>query len=120
MSVRYAIRFDGGMYADKSFEPAPLEKARLWTNVGHVKNHLHAVYGGSASLRRSYPAGTRVVQLVATYVETTMWDVNEVMDQHAAEERDASLDREREREVNELREARETLARLEQRAKSRS
>lgn len=64
--TRYAIRMSDGLYSDgPRMRPEPLSKARLWTNVGHVKTHLQGIAGEG----RRYGPDAVVVEVVVMYNE---------------------------------------------------
>lgn len=62
MVIRYAIRFPDGTYSNGPIQASvPLDKAKLWKKIGHVKNHLQSYH------RRGYPVGTTVVEVELAY-----------------------------------------------------
>jgi len=101
-TIRYAIRISPGLYSNgPRVKPVPLNKAKLWTNIGHVKTHLQ----GAGDL---YSPGAEVVSLLVEYQETTLHSVEELVSKRnqevqARRAQEAERSAKRELEAAELR-----------------
>jgi len=79
MTGRYAIRLPDGSYVSnakswRGLKSVPLQKAKLWTNLGHVKTHL-----GATSTK--YPPGSQVVEVKVVYDESVIDTVDSFVSQ---------------------------------------
>lgn len=86
--IRYAIKIADGVYSNgPQMRRMPLNRAKLWTNIGHVKLHIQGV---SESPGNKYPPGTEIVEVVVEYREKSLGLVSEYLAEHkkaAAEKR---------------------------------
>jgi hypothetical protein len=77
---RYAIKFPDGTYSKGAknghIQRVPFEKAKLWTNIGHIKNHLN----GLGSCAKNYPRGCEIIEVVISHTETTIMTVGDALD----------------------------------------
>jgi hypothetical protein len=96
-SKRYAIRVARGLYSDgPRMRAVPLAKAKLWTNIGHVKTHLQGAHARMHYDQRRYPPSARIVEIVLSYDESDVGSVADVLEAHitrqiARDKRDAVL-----------------------------
>lgn len=75
-SKRYAIRISEGLYSDgPKMRKVPLNKAKLWTNIGHVKNHIQRV-------NAKYPPGATVVEVIIESREEDLCPVAILLEEH--------------------------------------
>jgi len=87
---RFAIKFPNGQYSEgsknQSTKPVPFDKAKLWTNLGHVKNHLNGLWFDVC-----YPEGCEIVEVIITHTESTVMSVQNARDlaRKKQEEREA-------------------------------
>jgi hypothetical protein len=92
---RYAIKFPDGTYSDgPRMRRVAFEKAKLWTNRGHVLTHLQGIY--STRTRSGYPDGTQVVEVEFVHTEQPVMLVADYLNEHEqkkAKERAASHER---------------------------
>lgn len=74
MNERYAIRLPDGNYVSNARviwggpKSAPLQKAKLWTSLSHVKSHL-----GTTSVK--YPEGSQIVEIEIVYKANVIGEV---------------------------------------------
>jgi len=67
---RFVIKFPDGTYSNgPAFRRVAFEKAKLWKNIGHVKNHITGL--GQYPVK-PYPKGTEIVEVEFTAVENTV------------------------------------------------
>lgn len=109
--IRYAIKIEEGLYSDgPKMREVPLNKAKLWTNLGHVKTHLQG-------LPFRYPLGTEIVEVVVEYREKSLG----LVEDYLAEHKKAAAKKRREYEARnaeaELEAAEKRLAAAKQRVK---
>jgi len=103
-----------GMYSNGPRQrPVPLDKAKLWANIGHLKNHLNGL------TRSPYPKGAEVVEVQVVYQETKIGTVLELVAEAEARERRRKEERDDYYVRTELESARKRLAEAEAKAKRR-
>lgn len=111
---RFAIRMADGMYSNGPRQrPVPLNKAKLWTNIGHLKNHLNGL------TRSPYPPSAEVVEVQVVYQETKIGTVLELVAEAEAREKKRRDESEDYYARIDLEAARRRLAEAEERAKRR-
>lgn len=110
---RFAIRMAPGMYSKgPSTLAVPIQKAKLWTNIGHVKTHL-------SSGQRDYPKGAKVISVEMTYIEEELCSVEEMKQENKARRKKKDEESDLRYARLELESARTALARAEARARSK-
>lgn len=113
MTGRYAIRLPDGSYVSnakswRGLKSAPLQKAKLWTNLGHVKTHL-----GATSTK--YPPGSQVVEVKIVYDESVI----DTVDSFVSEIQKRTAERKHESDVRYAKSALENAKRNLAEAKAR-
>lgn len=110
-SRRFAIRLADGTYSNGTQQRSvELERAKLWSRLEHVKNHIR-------SARKPYGPGAVVVHVELVYQEKRVDTVQAIMEE--ADERDRLRKAEAERvfALLDLEEARKRLEEAEARAR---
>ena len=78
---RFVIKFPNGLYSrgtkNGRTKPVPFEKAKLWTNIGHVKNHLNGLphLNGRKRAPGAYPPGCKILEVEITHTESLVMTV---------------------------------------------
>jgi hypothetical protein len=119
-ATRYAIKVGQALYSDgPRMRAVPLSKAKLWTNVGHVKTHLQGVAGRSRYDKRRYPDDAAIVEVTLSYNEREWGAVSDLVASHEKRKREehaasaiAEARRSVERAERDLAVARETAKRM--------
>jgi hypothetical protein len=74
--IRYAIKLPDGTYSNgPQMRFVPLNKAKLWTNIGHVKTHLQGI-------PKPYPKGSKIVEVEVVYREKGLCLVEDYLTEH--------------------------------------
>jgi len=80
---RFVIKFPNGLYSKGTkngrTKPVPFEKAKLWTNIGHVKNHLNGLphLNGPNHSPGAYPPGCKILEVEITHTESLVMTVED-------------------------------------------
>ena len=87
--VRFAIRMATDAYSNGPQQRGvPLNKAKLWTNIGHLKNHLHG-------MSNPYHRSATVVEIEVVYKEKEVGLVSDIVDDAKRKQ----TERQREQEI---------------------
>lgn len=75
---RFGIKFPNGKWSKGGYDgprrPVAFDKAKLWKNIGHIRNHL-----GQCSGAGPYPVGTEIIELEFSHTETPLFSVEDAV-----------------------------------------
>jgi hypothetical protein len=108
--IRYAIKLPDGTYSNgPQMRQVPLNKAKLWTNIGHVKTHLQGI-------PKPYPKGSEIVEVEVVYQTKGVCLVEDYLAEHKRTAAEKRRENEKRYAEMELEAAKKRLAEAERRA----